>query len=152
MSNKIPVFYRVWFTIVDPVLSLIGVFGNLLTPTAILDFYTPTSAAPPATETILLLDTVAGFFACLTFLQLVLLRARPDDLVVWCSLQCSTLLVDVAMLGAIARALSREGRIDWNGWRAEEWTNIGITSGVLIIRLVFLTTTGVGAQGKIKST
>ena len=151
MSDEIPTFYRVWFTIMDPGLSLVGVLANLLTPTAILNSYTPTSAVPPATETILLLDTVAGFLACLAFLQLVLLRARPNDLFLWCSLQFGIMLVDVAILGGIARALDKEERTDWKGWRAEEWTNVGITTGVLTIRLIFLASVGIGSRGKIKT-
>ena len=152
MSSPIPAFYHVCFTVLDPVLSLLGVFGNLFAPTSILNSYTPSYVSPPATETILLLDTTAGFLAGLIFLQIFLLRAKPTDMTVWRALQAGTLLVDFAMLGGFARAFSVQGRTDWRGWRAEEWTNLGITGGVAVIRTAFLLGIGVGGQGKGKRT
>jgi hypothetical protein len=115
MSSRIPSFYRIWSTIVDPLLTLVGVFGNLFAPIATLNSYSPSYVSPPATETTLLLDTVAGFLAGLAFLQVVLLRARTTDMTVWRALQASTVLVDIAMLGGFARALSGQGRTDWRG-------------------------------------
>lgn len=148
MASSIPSFYRVWFTVIDPILSLFGVFGNLLTPTVILNSYSPFYASPPTTETIFLLDTTAGFLAGLTFLQVVLLRAKPTDVTVWRALQASIVLVDIGMLAGLVRVLSAEGRADWKVWRVQEWTNMGITAAVLIIRAAFLL--GVGMRGHRK--
>jgi hypothetical protein len=148
MSSPIPSFYRIWFTIVDPLLALVGVFSNLFAPAATLSSHSPSYISPPATETTLLVDTVAGFLAGLVFLQVVLLRARPSDMTVWRALLASTLLVDIAMLGGSARALSSQGRTDRRVWRTEEWTHLPITAGVVVIRVAFLLGMGMGRQGK----
>lgn len=103
---------------------------------------------PPSTETRLLLDALVGFFLFLAFLQAVLLRARPHDLGLWKILQAGTILVDVAMVVAFARALSNTGRMDSSTWRTEEWSNIGINSTVGLVRLLFVL--GVGTRGKWK--
>jgi hypothetical protein len=143
-----PSFYRIWFTIVDPLLAFVGVFSNLFAPTATLNSYSPSYVSPSATETTLLLETVAGFLAGLVSLQVVLLRARPSDMTVWRALQASTLLVDTAMLGGPARALSSQRRTDWRVWRTEEWTHLAITAGVVVIRVAFLLGVGIGRQVK----
>ncbi|KZP10763.1 hypothetical protein FIBSPDRAFT_1051146 [Athelia psychrophila] len=151
MSSTMPSFYRIWFTVVDPLLSIAGVLGNLFVPTTILNSYSPSFVSPPATETIYLLDATAGFLAGLVLLQVVLLRARPTDVTVWRVLQASMLLVDLAMLGGFARALSAQGRTVWRVWRAEEWTNLVIIAGVAVIRTAFVLGVGMGGQRKGKT-
>jgi hypothetical protein len=148
MASQVPSFYRIWFTIVDPILSLIGVASNIFAPTSILNSYSPSFANPPTAETVVLLDSVSGFLTALTFLQLVLLRARPNDLAVWRSLQAAVLLVDFFMLVGFARALGMQERTSWTVWRTEEWTNLGVTGAVAVIRTSFLMGLGMGGHGK----
>ena len=150
MTSPIPSFYRTWFTVIDPILSIVGVFTNILAPTTILKSFNPSSTTPPAPETIFILDQSAGFFACLTFLQLGILRARPADVGLYRAVQAGTLMVDLAMLAGFARTLGTQGRLGLAGWRAEEWTNIGITVGVAVIRTTFLLGLGMEGRGKGK--
>lgn len=149
MSSRIPSFYRIWFTVVDPFLSIIGVYGNLFAPTSILNSYSSSYVSPLTTETIPLLDTTAGFLASLAFLQVALLRAKPTDLTVWRALQGSTGLVGIAMLGGFTRVLCVEGRTDWRDWKVEEWTSLGNTAGVALIRTAFLLDDGMGGEERI---
>lgn len=142
MSSPIPAFYRIWFTTIDPILSLVGVVTHLFARTAALTSYAVAPVSPPATETAVLLDAMAGFFAGLTLLQVVLLRARPADVTVWRALQAATALVDIGMLGGFARALSATGRMNMEVWRPEEWTNVGITAWVAVLRTAFCLGTG----------
>ena len=146
MSDPIPKPYRVFFRVVDPTLSLFGVIMHLQSD-KILPNYALEPTMPPATETRLLLDALVGFFAGLAFLQAVLLRARPNDVVVWKCLQAATILIDLAMLAGFYRALSSTGRLDVSTWRNEEWNNIMINSFVAMIRTLFVL--GVGMP-KIK--
>lgn len=146
MAKAIPSFYRIWFTIVDPLLSLLGVYTNFFTPTTILNSYTPTFVSPPGSETILFLETVAAFLVGLIFLQLFLLRAKSTDMTVWRALQGSQLLVDIGMLGAFTRALKSQGRMDLKVLRAEDWGNYLITAGVAVIRSAFLIGVGMNSQ------
>ncbi|KAL8907060.1 MAG: hypothetical protein Q9171_006007, partial [Xanthocarpia ochracea] len=78
--SRIPPFYRIFFTIIDPIITILGIYAQLLTPLTVLTSYTPTPHNPPGTETVLLLDTVAAFLAGLLILQVYLLRARPADM------------------------------------------------------------------------
>ncbi|KAL9019148.1 MAG: hypothetical protein Q9185_003579 [Variospora sp. 1 TL-2023] len=139
-------FYRIWFTIVDPLLSLLGVYTNFFTPTTVLNSYAPTFVSPPGSETIVLLDTVAAFLVGLIFLELFLLRAKSTDMTVWRALQGSQLLVDIGMLAAFTRALESQGRMDWKVLRAEDWGNYLITAGVAVIRSAFLMGVGMNSQ------
>ena len=150
MSTQIPSFYRVFFASVDPFIALSGVLANLFAPDLVLDSYNPQYTPPRAAETTLLLDTVAGFLIGTIFLQVVLLRAKPDDLTVWRCLQASIMLVDFTMLAAFSRAFAAQGRTDWRVWRAEEWTNLGVTAGVAAMRMAFLSSFGFGRAGRGK--
>ena len=145
--SAIPSYYRIFFTFIDPVLSSFGVIMHLQSA-KILPNYALTPAIPPATETRLVLDALTGFFAGLVFLQAVLLRARPNDVVVWKCVQAATILVDIGMVGGFVRALGNTGRLDTGKWRPEEWSNVGINSFVGIVRTLFVL--GVGMP-KVKT-
>jgi len=147
---SIPTFYRVFFTNIDPILSLSGVILNILSPTTILASYSPTYTDPPSIETILLLDNTAGFLAGFTLLQLYLLRNKRD-MVVWKAVQGSMLVVDVFMLGGFTRALRKQGRLGFANWRLEEWGNIGITAFVRFLRSAFILGVGMGNDGRPKT-
>ncbi|KAF7348600.1 hypothetical protein MVEN_01377800 [Mycena venus] len=146
MTSPIPSFYRIWFTIVDPILASSGLLGNLFVPGTALRTYTPNAVLPPAPETTMLLDTTAGFFAAVMFLSIVLLRARPTDFGLWRMVMFSILLVDIAILGGLARLLRAEGRTNPVAWRPEEWVNFVITAGVAVIRTAFCLGVGMGSQ------
>jgi hypothetical protein len=106
MSSSIHPFYRVWFTTIDPVLSLSGVLGNLFAPAAILRSYSPSFVSPPATETTVLLYTAAGFLAGHMLLSIGLLRAKPNDVTVWRAFQANSSIVDFFMIAGLAQAAS----------------------------------------------
>ena len=112
MPEPISPFYRIIFTIVDPIFTLVGIAGNLLAPTDILKSYTPLFVSPPAPETTFLLGTTAGWYAASLVNQVYILRARPNDLAVWRAIQGGTAIVDVAMLAGIARILAAEKRLN----------------------------------------
>ena len=81
ISSPISSFYRFPSTIINPLLSLFGIFGNLST------YYHPKSLSYlpyffVSPETILLLDSVVSFLVDLTFLQVLLLREGPPDIMV----------------------------------------------------------------------
>ena len=145
MAPPVSPFYRIWFTTIDPIISLSGIYLNIFNPTTILSSYSPIYASPRS-ETILLLDTVAAFLAGLVYLEVVLLRVKAADMVVWRAVQAGQLIVDLGMLAAFTRALKVQGRMGIGNWRAEEWGNYGITAGVAVIRVLFLTGVGIGRK------
>jgi hypothetical protein len=153
-SVHIPALYRVWFTTVDAVLSITGAVGHFFTPELALKSFSVSPTIPPTVETRALLDTLSGVFTGIAFTQSVLLRARPDDLTVWRTMQFGILLIDVAMLYGTARALSAEDRLNLLLWRTEDWFNIGVTAWVAALRTAFCLGIGVkestGASTKNK--
>ncbi len=141
-----PLFYRVCFIILDICLPFYGIYAHLFAPTLILGSFTPHYVNPPATETQLLLDAIAGFFASLAFLQIVFLYTRPHDLTIWRALEGGTLLVDIFQLGGFTRALIAEGRTDCTLWRSDDWSNIAGYSVIAFIRIAFLMGVGMREQ------
>jgi len=135
---SIPLFYRAIFTVLDLLLPLFGIYAHTVAPALVLKGWTPTHASPPAIDTYLLSDALAGFFASLAFLQIFLLWPKPNDWVVWRAMQGATLLTDIFMLGGFYRALRSEGRLDTHLWRAEDYSNIGGYAVISIIRVAFL--------------
>ena len=93
-------------------------------------------------ETKILLDSVLGFVAALFFLQFDLLKARPDDLIVWRGVQASMLLVDISAMCAFVGALSVQGA------QTLLWMKLCAVGVAAIVKIAFLT--NLGLRGQIK--
>lgn len=146
-TNSIPGSYRFFFTIIDPLLCTGGILTTLFSPDMFLKsfFSDPKITA----ETRLSLDCNAGFFSAILVLQLYLLRARPNDLVVWKAVEAAALLTDIAFLGAFVRAAGEQGRLSLADWTLYEWSNNVILTVVAGIRTAFLLGAGLsGGKGK----
>ena len=150
MTTPIPPIHRTFFTTLDPMIASLGVLGNLFMPASILKSYTPDYQTPIANETTVLLNSSAGYLACIMVLQIFLLRARPNDLVVWKTVQGAFCVTDVAILWALCNVLSVEGRTGVGSWRVEEWGNIGVTGLCAVLRGAFVMGVGLGGRGKGK--
>ena len=74
----------------------------------------------------------------IAFIQAAVLRAYPQDRRLWRLVQISVLIVDIVLLLSLWDALSKQGRLNPVRWRGEDWTSIGITGVVAVIRLCFL--------------
>lgn len=150
MSSPISSIYRIWFLRIDPVLTCIGIYTNIFTPEFILAGLDPSYRSPPGSETVLLLDTCTGWFFAVLILQLFLLRARQDDVLVWKSFAAAIGVVDTVICAAILRALNAQGRLAWEAWRAEEIGNFGITAACALVRWALVLGLGV-KEGKGKA-
>ncbi|KAK0276949.1 hypothetical protein LTR91_013854 [Friedmanniomyces endolithicus] len=142
-SQSIPRFYRIFFTTLDPLIALTGFISALFFPSFLLNTYSPTATIRPTTETIQLLNILAGFYLSVVPLQVFLLRARPQDLTVWRVLQ-----FNLAVLGAMAIALNAQGRLQPGHWRLEEAGSVVVTVGVGLIHIAFLMSLGMGRQAR----
>ncbi|KAF2716817.1 hypothetical protein K431DRAFT_206343, partial [Polychaeton citri CBS 116435] len=137
MPAQLPAFYRVLFLYLDPLMAGFGSIAMLLNPTFFLNAYNPRYTSPPAVETTLLLQSHIGFYASLAFLQVVLLRVRPNDVTVWRILQASTVLIDACQVAVFLYALETQGRLHPLLWRSDEISQI-VGNGVLgLIRTAF---------------
>jgi hypothetical protein len=132
-------FYRFWFTTLDPIFSATVPLGALFAPALSVKSFAPPAALPPSIEATVLLTILSGFFCALILLEVYLLRARPNDLAVWNSVQAGTLIVDVHLLYTLAKVLGLDPRT----WRVEEWANVVFTSWVAVLRIVFLMGVGI---------
>jgi hypothetical protein len=138
MDPPIPSFWRIWFATIDPIIASTGILGNIFTPDVVLGSYSPKPIIPPALETTVLLETSAGFFAGIMFLQVVLLRLRSRDVTVWKCVQLSIFFADIAIIASVLLALNKQGRLDPSLWRWEEVGNLVITTFALATRVFFI--------------
>ncbi|KAL8278505.1 hypothetical protein RQP46_009195 [Phenoliferia psychrophenolica] len=147
--TRIPTFYRIFFTLIDPLMCLGGVLGCLVFPSSTLTSYTPSALGAPITpSTSVLLDSTAGWFLGMAFLQFSLLRARPYDVVVWRAVQVALVCVDLTMWLGLVRALVVEGRMaDTANWRGGDWGNVVGYPALVAVRVAFLVGIGMG-EGK----
>lgn len=142
--SPIPAFYRIFFTIIDPIIASSGVLLNTLDPNRVLQSYSPYAQLPSRTETKFLLEVSSGFLLGIMLLQVFLLRAKPADITVCKYVQGSDLIVDIVMLSAVYRALASEGRLALGTVRMDDWTNIVVLLTVGSIRTAFILGVGMG--------
>lgn len=87
MSFRMPTFYRVLFGLFDVLLPTFGVYGHIFAAKdAILAGFTGARRGPvwpPAPETRVLLDGVAGWYVALITLQIFAITKRPRDWGEW---------------------------------------------------------------------
>ena len=134
-STSIPFVYRLVFTYIDPIFCALGVITHVLAPVKTIEGYSPLFLSPPRTETIHLLDSMAGFFAMFAVIEGVLLRVRATDGTVWRIVQTGGVFVDLFMTIGCVRMLATEGRLDYGAWRGDDW-RLGVgNAGMGLLRL-----------------
>jgi len=147
----IPLPYRILFIILHILLPGFDIYNNTLSPSSALTLFTASPTLPPAPETQVLLDSGAGFFAMLLTLNVAFLVYRPNDMLVWKTLQAGTLMTDVLMLLGFAREMQATGRLDTGMWTGQDWGNVGGYAAVAAVGVAFLLDVGRGeGQGKAK--
>lgn len=140
-TTAIPSFYRVFFTIPDPLCALSGVYIFAFDPDTVLSSVNPGHPAHDPRQAFVFTQ-VAGHMLGIALLQVALLRYTAD-LVVWKLVQASILVVDLALLWATAQAYQSQGRLwDLSSWRWEDWVSVGITLTVAVARSAFLAELG----------
>lgn len=125
-----------------------GAYLHLFAQDTALQGYSPYYQKTPATETTVLLDTLAGFFIVLGLLEATLLRVKHDDGAVWRCVQASVLSLDVVMVYAHGKALTVEGRWDTSAWSGDDWRNIAGNAAFGLARLACAL--GIGMKRKSK--
>lgn len=92
-----------------------------------------------------LLHQSAALYGFMGIIFAVLLRASPDPKV-WKIVQAATLGVDISLLITMYLMLAQQGRLETKAWRGGDWSNIGLTVLVAVIRTAYLM--GIGGKGK----
>ena len=144
----VPIGYRAFFFVFDIVLPVFGTYAHVFNPAFVLGGAVSRFALPPATETVVLLDTLAGCFASLAITQSYFLYTRPNDLTIWRGLNVGTFVLDLFQLASFYRALVAEGRLDTSLWRGEDYGNIVGYTIIALVRAAFIAGVGVNYAGK----
>jgi hypothetical protein len=150
----IPLFYRIFFLYIDPLICLSGIYIFFFDHQLYIENGTPvaissakSTALTPFTEYLLF---ALGSYSLFVFTMQILLlhgfRNAPGGLNVriWRIVMFGILLID---LGLIYCVYNVDPKGFWNvrSWDSGEWTNNGILGLVIVIRSAFLL--GIGGVG-----
>lgn len=149
---RIPLFYRIFFTWVDPAISMPSIWAHFAAPDFILDTYIPKSMSVRNPDHDMLFFHLAGSFMTIAVMSAVLLR-YTSDLGVWKIVQFGIILYDFEICYSTWHFLGKQGRLDPAVWRSEDWGNLGFMAVIIAVRLAFLSGVGLkstitGAKGK----
>lgn len=147
---RVPLSYRVLFTLLDPLICLHGVYIYLFDHAFVLHSFHPSASAHPDGHTAALLRQLAGVFAMTCYLSATLPRVTAD-LRVWKALQAGIALLDAAILVSLVGVFADRGVLgEYARWRPEDWGSVAMTAFVFTVRCAFLAEVGFGEGGKVK--
>lgn len=146
---RIPLFYRIFFTWVDPAITIPSIWAHFAAPDLILDTYIPRSLSVRDPDHDMLFFHLAGSFMTIAVVSAVLLR-YTSDLGVWRIVQAGIVLYDFEIFGSAWYFLGRQGRLDPAVWRPEDWGNLAFMVVIIAVRLAFLS--GVGMRSTVSGT
>ncbi|KAM0414641.1 hypothetical protein ACHAPT_013512 [Fusarium lateritium] len=145
MADQVHPIYRVWFLWIDPILTLMGMYGNLFDHSLAVMAFFPNY--PPTEELKPFLYQIGGMGTSYLVL-LVLLQRYTQDVVVWKILHFAILWADFTMLTAVYVAMRHEGNLAVSNWRSVDWFSIVITGACTVLRALFVLGVGVKASGE----
>jgi hypothetical protein len=143
-------FYRLWFTIIDPMTLAPTALGLLLTPSIFIQGLVPASIAPYNPDHGFLFHHLAALYGFLALTLGGVLRASRE-LHIWRIIIFGVWCIDIAVLASQMYSLEQQGRSALSQWRWQEWGNLVYTGGVMLIRTAFLLGYGVYDQATTKS-
>jgi hypothetical protein len=147
-TPQVPLFYRIFFTYLDPLICVWGAYMDFFDPALVLSSHIPNHI--PDIGHSMILKQRGGGMLNFGFLSFFLLR-YTQDLAIWRLVQIADLIVDFAYFWAVYEALASQGRLGAASWRVEDWAAIGITGAATLTRLAFLAGVGlVKGKGKGK--
>jgi len=143
--TKIPLFYRVFFLYLDPLIGLSGLWIFFFDHQVFLTTGAPSAIAKGASYTPLaryLLFSLGSYSLAITAMQVYLLQAfknAPDglNLKIWRFVQAAILLIDLGLLGTLYDADPTAAR-NPQTWGSGELSNYGILGLVIVARSAFL--------------
>ncbi|KAF2255459.1 hypothetical protein BU26DRAFT_515174 [Trematosphaeria pertusa] len=144
-SIQVPLFYRLFFTWIDPIICVWGAYMDFFDPALVLSSHIPNPT--PDIGHAMILRQRGGGMLNFGFISAVLLR-YTTDMTIWRIVQIADLVVDCAYFWAVHGALSAQARLGWQTWRAEDWGSLAITGAAAVARLCFLLRVGVTREAK----
>ncbi|PSN73484.1 hypothetical protein BS50DRAFT_583013 [Corynespora cassiicola Philippines] len=144
-AQSIPGFYRVFFTIFDPLFALGVAYMNCAEPGSIVTSLFPEDG-PWSTVTpshMMLFHQSAGALVCLATCMGVMLR-YAEDVRVWRIFEFAVLFTDFPVFYGNCVALDAQQRLSLDKIRPEEWNVFAITAFVATVRILFVAGVGLG--------
>lgn len=138
-SQHIPPFYRIFFTIIDPIICVWGAYMDFFDPQMVLSSHI--LANTPDIGHIMILKQRGGSMLGWGFISAFLLR-YTQDIKIWHIVEIAILLVDFAYFPAVFGALNAQMRVLPETWRAEDWGSLIVTGTATLVRLAFLARLG----------
>ncbi len=148
--STIPIFYRIFFLYIDPLICLLGVYTFFFDHPTYITNGTPHSLSSTIQDQNLtplekfLLSALGSYALCIFGVQILLLH-QFHDVRIWRIVMFSILLTD---LGLLYTVYTVDPSAFWavRGWTGGDWSNNGILGLVIAIRSAFLLGIG-GVQG-----
>ena len=143
--SNIPLFYRFYFRISDPLICLWGAWMDFVTPAFVLNAFVPAAVAPHNPDFDFTLQQLGGSLLMLGFIDVVLLR-YTNDIKIWKVLEAAVLIYDLSLLYSSYSSLGQQGRLSFGALRWEDWGSIIITAQAVVVRTAFLLGAGLAEQ------
>jgi hypothetical protein len=144
-NSNIPLFYKIFFLYIDPLLCLSGVYLCFFDHKTYLEMGVPRAltrhVSSPLTSHLI---TVLGAWSVSIFALQTLLLQQYRDVKLWKIFMFAILLTDLGMVYAVYEADPMMA-VSVSKWEKGEWTNHGILGMVIAIRTAFLL--GIGGVG-----
>ncbi|KAH6612409.1 hypothetical protein C7974DRAFT_322789 [Boeremia exigua] len=137
--RAIPSFYRIFFTIIDPLICLWGAYLDFHAPLTVLSSHILSPTLDIGHK--MILGQRGGHMLNCGLISGVLLR-YTSDLKIWHIVEIGLLIVDFAYFPAAFGALNSQWRVLPETWRAEDWGAFVIMVVVTLVRLAFLARVG----------
>jgi hypothetical protein len=149
-TTKIPLFYRILFIWIDPLMAAWAAYACFASPDLLLNSYVPSSISVRNPMHDMLFHQIGGGFVNVVISQVFLL-SYTNDVNIWKIVHAGLLGADIAIAYGFFNAVSTQGRLDPAVWRMEDWVTIGNTILIGLSRAAVVVGLGMG-NGKNQKT
>lgn len=147
--SNIPIFYRIYFSWLDPAICLWGAYMDYFTPAFVVAATLPPAISPHNPYYDFVLYQVGGSLLSIFVIDVVLLR-YTNDVNIWKIWEIAVLVYDLGLLYSFYRALELQHRLRFGALRFEDWGSIIITAQAAVVRSVFIWGVGLSKSSKWK--
>lgn len=144
---SVPLVYRLFFLIIEPISALVGAYYAHLGQSEYLSLtHADSTLSPIPMGTSIVLSQLANLYFLFALNEALVLRST-SDIRVWKTLLFCLLIADLGHLYTV-RTLGLD--IYWSilKWNAIDWGNIPFVYLGASLRIAFLANVGLGAKGK----
>ncbi|KAL2042944.1 hypothetical protein N7G274_004002 [Stereocaulon virgatum] len=146
MTSVLPPIPRIVFTIFEPISLVAGFFVTILDTENFVRSQLPSiSATPvwPAATTRVLALQLGNLYGLLAMIGVGVLYTTTEPKVVR-NFVLACAVADVGHIWATCAVMGQDDFLDVMNWNVMAWGNIGVTTGLLVVRIFYL----IGALGQ----